>query len=45
MVKLVKQLYKVVPGVLTQQGKTKNPWPNVDAHRYDDHKTHWLKFL
>jgi len=30
--KLVSQLYEVVPGVLTKQGKTKNPWPNVDAH-------------
>ncbi|KAL6072982.1 Citrate synthase [Balamuthia mandrillaris] len=30
--KLVKQLYNIVPGVLTEQGKTKNPWPNVDAH-------------
>lgn len=32
LVKLVKQLYAVVPPVLTEQGKTKNPWPNVDAH-------------
>lgn len=30
--KLVSQLYRVVPKVLTEQGKTKNPWPNVDAH-------------
>ncbi|CAB4406561.1 unnamed protein product [Rhizophagus irregularis] len=30
--KLVKQLYKIVPGVLLEHGKTKNPWPNVDAH-------------
>jgi citrate synthase len=30
--KLVNMLYKVAPGVLTQHGKTKNPWPNVDAH-------------
>lgn len=30
--KLVSQLYEVVPKVLTEQGKTKNPWPNVDAH-------------
>ncbi|HXC17980.1 MAG TPA: citrate (Si)-synthase [Holophagaceae bacterium] len=29
--KLVKTIYKVAPGVLTEQGKTKNPWPNVDA--------------
>ncbi len=25
-------LYEVVPDVLTQTGKVKNPWPNVDAH-------------
>jgi citrate synthase len=30
--RLVSQLYEVVPPVLTKQGKTKNPWPNVDAH-------------
>ncbi|GAM25798.1 hypothetical protein SAMD00019534_089730 [Acytostelium subglobosum LB1] len=30
--KLVSQVYEVVPPVLTKQGKTKNPWPNVDAH-------------
>eukprot|EP01133_Synstelium_polycarpum_P000221 gene221-269_t len=30
--KLVSQIYEVVPPVLTKQGKTKNPWPNVDAH-------------
>jgi len=30
--KLVSQVYDVVPGVLTKHGKTKNPWPNVDAH-------------
>lgn len=30
--KLVSQIYEVVPGVLTKHGKTKNPWPNVDAH-------------
>jgi citrate synthase len=29
---LVSQIYDVVPRVLTQHGKTKNPWPNVDAH-------------
>merc|ERR1711937_98132 len=26
------QRYKIVPGVLLEQGKAKNPWPNVDAH-------------
>jgi citrate synthase len=30
--KLVSLIYEVVPGVLTKHGKTKNPWPNVDAH-------------
>jgi len=30
--RLVSQVYEVVPGVLTKHGKTKNPWPNVDAH-------------
>ncbi|XP_034107359.1 probable citrate synthase, mitochondrial [Drosophila albomicans] len=30
--KLVSQLYKVVPPILTELGKVKNPWPNVDAH-------------
>jgi len=29
---LVSKLYNIVPGVLTEHGKTKNPWPNVDAH-------------
>ena len=29
---LVAQLYKIVPDVLLEQGKAKNPWPNVDAH-------------
>jgi len=32
MVELVHLLYDVVPGILTEHGKTKNPWPNVDAH-------------
>lgn len=32
LVKLVSQLYEIVPGVLTEHGKTANPWPNVDAH-------------
>ncbi|CAG8761324.1 36366_t:CDS:2, partial [Gigaspora margarita] len=30
--KLVSQLYNIVPGVLHEHGRTKNPWPNVDAH-------------
>ena len=32
MVKLTSQLYELVPAILTEHGKTKNPWPNVDAH-------------
>jgi citrate synthase len=30
--KIVAMLYDVVPEVLKEQGKAKNPWPNVDAH-------------
>lgn len=29
---LVSKLYEVVPSILLQLGKVKNPWPNVDAH-------------
>jgi len=29
--KLISMIYKVAPGVLQEQGKAKNPWPNVDA--------------
>lgn len=29
--KYVDILYKVVPDILVEQGKAKNPWPNVDA--------------
>jgi citrate synthase len=29
--RIVDRLYHVVPGVLKEQGKAKNPWPNVDA--------------
>lgn len=32
MFKIVSQLYKVVPKILGELGKVKNPWPNVDAH-------------
>lgn len=32
MFKLVSMLYEVVPPILLEQGKAKNPWPNVDAH-------------
>ncbi|XP_054270810.1 probable citrate synthase 2, mitochondrial [Macrosteles quadrilineatus] len=30
--KLVSQTYKIVPPILLETGKVKNPWPNVDAH-------------
>jgi len=30
--KLVGQIYSVVPDILLEAGKAKNPWPNVDAH-------------
>ncbi len=30
--KLVSKLYEVVPDILREHGKAKNPWPNVDAH-------------
>ncbi len=29
---LVSMLYEVVPPILKEHGKAKNPWPNVDAH-------------
>jgi len=32
MFKLVSDVYKITPDVLLEQGKAKNPWPNVDAH-------------
>eukprot|EP00002_Diphylleia_rotans_P006777 TRINITY_DN1616_c0_g1_i1.p1 TRINITY_DN1616_c0_g1~~TRINITY_DN1616_c0_g1_i1.p1 ORF type:complete len:493 (-),score=102.02 TRINITY_DN1616_c0_g1_i1:390-1868(-) len=32
MFKLVSDLYHIIPPILLEQGKTKNPWPNVDAH-------------
>jgi citrate synthase len=30
--KIVSTIYEVMPGVLTEHGKTKNPFPNVDSH-------------
>ncbi|GJQ67437.1 hypothetical protein Trydic_g8292 [Trypoxylus dichotomus] len=30
--KLVSDVFKVVPPILLELGKVKNPWPNVDAH-------------
>jgi citrate synthase len=32
MFKYVDLLFRVVPPILKEQGKAKNPWPNVDAH-------------
>jgi citrate synthase len=31
LLRLVKLVYEVVPGILQQLGKVSNPWPNVDA--------------
>jgi len=30
--KLVNTIYEIMPGILEKHGKTKNPFPNVDAH-------------
>lgn len=30
--KIVDTIYQVMPGILTEHGKTKNPYPNVDSH-------------
>jgi citrate synthase len=32
IIKYVDLLYRVVPPILLEQGKAKNPWPNVDSH-------------
>ena len=32
LVQIVTMLYEIVPGILNETGKVKNPWPNVDAH-------------
>lgn len=32
IVNVVWKIYDVVPGILQELGKVKNPWPNVDAH-------------
>jgi len=29
--RIVDRIFAIVPGVLTEQGKAKDPWPNVDA--------------
>jgi citrate synthase len=31
-VRIVALLYEIVPDILREHGKAKNPWPNVDAH-------------
>lgn len=33
LVNLVQQCYEVIPKLLGDLGKVKNPFPNVDAHR------------
>jgi citrate synthase len=30
--KVVSSIYEVAPDILKEQGKAKNPWPNVDSH-------------
>eukprot|EP01006_Ploeotia_vitrea_P010901 TRINITY_DN28817_c0_g1_i1.p1 TRINITY_DN28817_c0_g1~~TRINITY_DN28817_c0_g1_i1.p1 ORF type:complete len:461 (-),score=-4.98 TRINITY_DN28817_c0_g1_i1:131-1513(-) len=30
--KICSTIYEVMPGILTEHGKTKNPYPNVDSH-------------
>ncbi len=30
--RIVAMLYEIVPDILQEHGKAKNPWPNVDAH-------------
>jgi citrate synthase len=32
IVKIVWQLFDIVPPILQKLGKVSNPWPNVDAH-------------
>ena len=32
MIDLANQLYRIVPPILSEIGKIKNPWPNVDAY-------------
>lgn len=39
MFKLVSQVYNIAPGVLTEHGKTKNPYPNVDAVGFSSSST------
>ena len=30
--RVVSTIYEVMPDILTEHGKTKNPYPNVDSH-------------
>ncbi len=30
--RIVRMLFEIVPDILKEHGKAKNPWPNVDAH-------------
>jgi len=32
LIEIVQMVYEVVPPILNETGKIKNPWPNVDAH-------------
>jgi citrate synthase len=32
LIEIVQMVYEVVPPILSETGKIKNPWPNVDAH-------------
>lgn len=43
MFKLVSTLYKLTPDILLEQGKAKNPWPNVDAHSGVLLQVSWLE--
>lgn len=45
MFKLVSQVYKIAPGVLTEHGKTKNPYPNVDAVSCNRCSTHDISLI
>ena len=31
LIKLVEMVYEILPGILMENGKVSNPWPNVDA--------------
>lgn len=44
MFNLVSQVYKIAPGVLLEHGKTKNPYPNVDAVSSRFTKASYVRF-